>query len=198
MLLSLFTVKEFDCSLRRVCRDRSCARGRGETKEGMGWKEALFGKGKFIRFAIAAALFLLQQWSGQNLAGYYAPRIIASVCLLYLLHPLSPVTYLTLSAPRSATSATPTTSLPAVSTALSSSPPPPSSASVLKPSVVEILPHLCHRHRDVFYIVGAIPKTHPPPAKTSTTKAPANLNPAPTSKVMTVMLHIYVCFYSIG
>ena len=35
-------------------------------RESLGWKEAFFGKGNFVRFVIAFVIFLLQQWSGQN------------------------------------------------------------------------------------------------------------------------------------
>ncbi len=44
-------------------------------REGLGIKEAFFGKGNFIRFVIAFVIFLLQQWSGQNSVNYYAPQI---------------------------------------------------------------------------------------------------------------------------
>jgi hypothetical protein len=50
-----------------------------ESRAGLGWKEAFFGPGNFIRFVIAAVIFLLQQFSGQNSVSYYAPRIFASV-----------------------------------------------------------------------------------------------------------------------
>ena len=48
-------------------------------RQGLGLNEAFFGKGNFIRFVIAAVIFLLQQWSGQNSVGYYAPQIFSSV-----------------------------------------------------------------------------------------------------------------------
>jgi hypothetical protein len=35
-------------------------------RKGLGLKEALFGKGNFIRFVIAFTIFFLQQWGGQN------------------------------------------------------------------------------------------------------------------------------------
>ena len=38
-------------------------------RKGLGWKEAFFGKGNFIRFVIAFVIFLLQQWGGQNSVG---------------------------------------------------------------------------------------------------------------------------------
>ncbi|KAG6840663.1 hypothetical protein C0991_005257 [Blastosporella zonata] len=37
-----------------------------EAREGLGLREAFFGKGNFIRFVIAFVIFLLQQWAGQN------------------------------------------------------------------------------------------------------------------------------------
>jgi hypothetical protein len=39
-------------------------------RESLGWKEAFFGKGNFVRFVIAFVIFLLQQWSGQNSVAY--------------------------------------------------------------------------------------------------------------------------------
>lgn len=50
-----------------------------EARQGLGIKEAFFGKGNFIRFLLAFVIFLLQQWSGQNSVGYYAPQIFTSV-----------------------------------------------------------------------------------------------------------------------
>ncbi len=41
----------------------------------------------------------------------------------------------------------------------------------------------------LFYIVGAILKTHP---------VGNSANPTPASKAMAAMLYIYVCFYSMG
>jgi hypothetical protein len=46
----------------------------------------------------------------------------------------------------------------------------------------------------LFFVVGAILKTHPlPPVQTGVV-----LDPSPASKVMAAMLYIYVCVYSIG
>lgn len=47
----------------------------------------------------------------------------------------------------------------------------------------------------LFFIIGAILKTHPPPTIIPNTPIPA---PPPASKAMAAMLYIYVTFYSIG
>jgi hypothetical protein len=47
----------------------------------------------------------------------------------------------------------------------------------------------------LFFIIGAILKTHPPPAVSATQAAP---NPPPASKAMAALLYIYVTFYSMG
>jgi len=48
-------------------------------RAGLGWREAIFGKGNGIRFVIAIGMFTLQQFSGQNSVGYYAPQIFQSI-----------------------------------------------------------------------------------------------------------------------
>ena len=40
-----------------------------KTMKDLGWKEAFFGKGNFIRFVIAFVIGTLQLWSGQNSIG---------------------------------------------------------------------------------------------------------------------------------
>ena len=47
----------------------------------------------------------------------------------------------------------------------------------------------------LFYIVGAIFKTHPPPVVVPNVPPPP---PPPASRAMAAMLYIYVCFYSLG
>lgn len=47
----------------------------------------------------------------------------------------------------------------------------------------------------LFYIIGAILKTHPPPLVNPNV---ADASPPPASKAMAAMLYIYVCFYSMG
>lgn len=50
-----------------------------EARADLGWKEAFFGPGNFIRFVIAIVIFVLQQFCGQNSVSYYAPTIFKSV-----------------------------------------------------------------------------------------------------------------------
>ena len=45
----------------------------------------------------------------------------------------------------------------------------------------------------LFFIIGALLKTFPPPAS-----PPPGFAPPPASKAMAAMLYIYVCFYSMG
>ena len=45
----------------------------------------------------------------------------------------------------------------------------------------------------LFFIIGALLKTHPPPKNL----APGS-TPPPASKAMAAMLYVYVCFYSMG
>ena len=45
----------------------------------VGIKGAFLGKGNRVRFVIAFVIFMLQQWSGQNSVGYYAPQIFTAV-----------------------------------------------------------------------------------------------------------------------
>ena len=40
-----------------------------KARKDLGWKEAFFGKGNFIRFVIAFVIFMLQLWGGQNSVG---------------------------------------------------------------------------------------------------------------------------------
>ncbi|KIM63125.1 hypothetical protein SCLCIDRAFT_118245 [Scleroderma citrinum Foug A] len=42
------------------------------------WEE-FFGRGKFIRFVIAVVIFFLREWCGEFSVGYYAPQIFSSI-----------------------------------------------------------------------------------------------------------------------
>ena len=56
-----------------------------EARRGLGWREAFFGKGNFVRFVIAFVIFFLQQWAGQNSVSYYAPQIFTAVRILLVI-----------------------------------------------------------------------------------------------------------------
>jgi len=50
-----------------------------EERESKGaWHECI-KRGNWIRFVLAFTIFTLQQWSGQNSIGYYAPEIFTSI-----------------------------------------------------------------------------------------------------------------------
>ncbi|ETS59893.1 hypothetical protein PaG_05863 [Moesziomyces aphidis] len=52
---------------------------REESAETVSLRYCLFTKGINIRFFITFSLFVLQQWSGQNTVGYYGPQIFKSI-----------------------------------------------------------------------------------------------------------------------
>jgi Sugar (and other) transporter len=52
-----------------------------EAHANFGLREAILGRGNFIRFLIAFFIFFLQQWCGQNSVSYYAPQIFTSVSM---------------------------------------------------------------------------------------------------------------------
>ncbi|KAL0947901.1 hypothetical protein HGRIS_010536 [Hohenbuehelia grisea] len=146
-----------------------------EAREGLGVKEAFFGKGNFIRFVIAFVIFLLQQWAGQNSVGYYAPQIFASIGYTGTKNSLLASGIYGV--------------IKVVATA------------IFIFFFVETLGRKLSLFISamgmgtLFFIIGAILKTHPPPAVNSNSVVP---DPPPASKAMAAMLYIYVCFYSMG
>lgn len=50
-----------------------------EEKESRGAFRECLKRGHWIRFVIAGSMFTLQQWSGQNSIGYYAPEVFMSI-----------------------------------------------------------------------------------------------------------------------
>lgn len=50
-----------------------------EERESRGPLHECLRKGHLIRFVIAFSMFTLQQWSGQNSIGYYAPEVFSSI-----------------------------------------------------------------------------------------------------------------------
>ncbi|KAI8974612.1 general substrate transporter [Trametes punicea] len=142
-----------------------------EARRGLGWKEAFFGKGNFIRFVIAVVIFILQQWSGQNSVGYYAPQIFSSIGYTGTSNSLLASGIYGI--------------VKVVATAI----------------FVFFLADTLGRKLSLFisgmgmgilfFIIGALLKTFPPPKN-------AGGNPPPASKAMAAMLYIYVLMYSLG
>ncbi|KIN99198.1 hypothetical protein M404DRAFT_155676 [Pisolithus tinctorius Marx 270] len=143
-----------------------------EARKDLGLREAFFGYGNSIRFVIAFTIFVCQQWSGQNSVGYYAPQIFTSIGFTGTTNSLL--------------------------------------ASGIY-GVVKVLATIFFIFFFVdslgrkislfisavgmgimFFIVGAILKTHP------VDEIQAGQPPPPASKAMAAMLYIFVCFYSMG
>jgi len=141
-----------------------------EARRGLGLKEAFLAPGNRIRFIIAFVIFLLQQFSGQNSVGYYAPLIFQSIG------------YSSISASLLASGVYGIVKVVATSI------------------FILFFVDLGGRRWSLFissmgmgilfYIIGAILKTHPPVVGSG--------SPAPASKAMAGLLYIYVCFYSMG
>ncbi|KAK7434765.1 hypothetical protein VKT23_020043 [Stygiomarasmius scandens] len=148
-----------------------------KARNGLGWKEAFFGKGNFIRFVIAFVIFLLQQWSGQNSVGYYAPQIFASIGYTGKRNSLLASGVYGI--------------IKLVAT------------TIFIFFGVETLGRRWSLFISalgmgtLFFIIGAILKTHPPPA-TNSSGAGAGSSPNSASQGMAAMLYIYVVFYSMG
>ncbi|KIY66933.1 general substrate transporter [Cylindrobasidium torrendii FP15055 ss-10] len=142
-------------------------------REGLGLREAFLGKGNLIRFVIAFVIFLLQQWSGQNSVNYYAPQIFESIGY------------------KGNTNSLLASGLYGIVKFIST--------TIFVFFGVELLGRKLSLlisslgMGTLFFIVGALLKTHPPDAAAASGGAP----PA-ASKAMAAMLYIYVCFYSMG
>ncbi|KAM5545505.1 hypothetical protein V8D89_000832 [Ganoderma adspersum] len=141
-----------------------------EARKGLGLREAFLGKGNFIRFVIAVVIFILQQWGGQNSVGYYAPQIFTSIGYTGTKNSLLASGIYGV--------------VKVVATAI---------------FVFLMVDSLGRKVSlfissvgmgTLFFIIGALLKTHPPPKDA--------LTPPPASKAMAAMLYIYVCFYSMG
>ncbi|KAF7298668.1 hypothetical protein MIND_00814000 [Mycena indigotica] len=147
-----------------------------EAREGLGWKEAFFGKGNFIRFVIAFLIFLLQQWGGQNSVNYYSPQIFASIGYTNRKNGLL------------ATGVYGVVKVAATSIFVFS-------GAIdwigRKPSLITSAfgMGICS------FILGALLKTHPPPATNGNTTI---AHTPPASQAMAAMLYFYVTFYSVG
>ncbi|KZT29991.1 general substrate transporter [Neolentinus lepideus HHB14362 ss-1] len=140
-------------------------------RQGLGLREAFLGKGNFVRFFIAFIIFLLQQWSGQNSVSYYAPQIFQSIGYTGTANSLLASGIYGI--------------VKVVATALF--------VFLLVESLGRKLSLVISSFGMgvLFFILGSILKTHPPPTDGST-------DPPVASKAMAAMLYIYVCFYSMG
>jgi len=145
-----------------------------EARAGLGWREAFFGKGNFVRFLIAFFIFFLQQWGGQNSVGYYAPQIFANIGYIGQKNSLL------------------ASGIYGVVKVVAT--------SIFVLLFVDSLGRKMSLFISAmgmgifFFIIGALLKEFPPP-KTSSV---ANPDPPPASKAMAAMLYLYVCFYSMG
>ncbi|KAJ3562586.1 hypothetical protein NP233_g9479 [Leucocoprinus birnbaumii] len=146
-----------------------------EVRKGLGWKEAFFGKGNFVRFFIAFFIFLLQQWAGQNSVNYYAPQIFQAIG------------YEGTKAPLLASGIYGVVKVVAT--------------AIFIFWGVETLGRKLSLFISamgmgiLFYIIGALLKTHPPPPVVNG-QPPSS--PPPASQAMAGLLYIYVVFYSMG
>ncbi|KAF8825477.1 hypothetical protein HHX47_DHR6000274 [Lentinula edodes] len=160
----------------------------------LGWREAFFGKGNAIRFLIAFMIFLLQQWSGQNSVTYYAPQIFASIGYTGTKNSLLAsgilgaefssfrildmlLTYLSLGVVKVVT----------VSTFVA--------FGVERFGRKRFLFISSMGMGILFFIIGALLKTHPPPAA-SANDAPSS--PSRASQAMAAMLYLEGVCYVIG
>ncbi|KIP07751.1 hypothetical protein PHLGIDRAFT_105227 [Phlebiopsis gigantea 11061_1 CR5-6] len=140
-------------------------------RQGLGLKEAFLGKGNWIRFVIAIVIFCMQQWCGQNSVNYYAPQIFQSIG------------YSGTSNSLLASGVYGIVKLVAT--------------SIFVFFLVESLGRKLSLFisavgmGSLFFIIGALLKTFPPPTT-------PGAQPPPASKAMAAMLYIYVCFYSMG
>ncbi|PAV16773.1 general substrate transporter [Pyrrhoderma noxium] len=152
-----------------------------ESREGLNnrnaFYEAFFGKGNLIRFIIAFVIFLGQQLTGQNTINYYGPQIFESI------------------------------GYEGVTNSLLAS----GIYGVIKVIATIIFVNLLvdslgrrfslalssFGMGTLFFIVGALLKTHPPPTTDSKTDG-TGPGPESSSKVMAALLYLYVAFFSMG
>lgn len=142
-----------------------------DARANFGLHEAFFGRGNFVRFFIAFFIFFLQQWAGQNSVGYYAPQIFTSIGYT------GATNSLLASGVYGVVKVVATTVFICFFV----------DAWGRKPSLFVSAVGM----GTMFFILGAILKTHPP---SPTPQA----NPPASGKAMAAMLYVYVCFYSMG
>ncbi|KAH8109651.1 general substrate transporter [Phellopilus nigrolimitatus] len=144
-----------------------------EARKGLGLKEAFFGKGNFVRFVIAFVIFLFQQWCGQNSVSYYAPQIFTAIGY------------------KGATNSLLASGIYGIVKVVAT--------AIFVFFFVDSLGRKfslavsAFGMGALFFIIGAILKTHPPPTSLADGAAPPT-----ASKAMAAMLYVYVAFYSMG
>ena len=139
-------------------------------RKDLGVKEAFLGKGNSIRFFIAFFIFFLQQFSGQNSVGYYAPTIFQSIGYTG-------------------------TSVSLLATGIYGIMKVIATTFFIFAAVESLGRRFSLFISGIgmgvtFFIVGALLKLFPPDPKAS--------EPSLSGKAMAAMLYIYVCFYSFG
>ncbi|KAJ7599666.1 general substrate transporter [Mycena floridula] len=139
-------------------------------KEERGWREAFLGKGNLRRFVIGFLIFLLQQWAGQNSVNHYAPQIFASIGYTGTKNSLL----------ASGVYGVMKVASTAIAVFFGVESLGRKKSLFISAMGMGIL----------FFIIGGILKTLPPPT--------VNASPSPASRAMAAMLYIYVCFYSMG
>lgn len=157
----LHELAEIEAALTEECNARA----------NLGLREAFFGRGNFVRFLIAFFIFFLQQWCGQNSVGYYAPQIFTSIGYTGATNSLL------------ASGVYGVVKVVATTVFIFFF----ADAWGRKPSLFVSAVGM----GTLFFILGAILKTHPP---SPTPQA----NPPASGKAMAATLYIYVCFYSMG
>ncbi|KAG5351841.1 hypothetical protein C0989_004731 [Termitomyces sp. Mn162] len=146
-----------------------------DARKGPSFWDVLTSKGEGVRFGIAFSIFALQQWSGQNSVGYYAPQVFETIGftgtknsllasgvygIIKLLATIIFVFYLVETLGRR------------------------------RPLLISSL-----GMGTLFLAIGVLLKAHPPTSDSDHTADPTTTLAA---KVMAALLYLYVCFYSIG
>lgn len=182
-----------------------------DARIGLGLKEAFFGPGNGIRFLIAFIMFVLQQFSGQNSVGYYAPQIFQvsfeSKALVSFVANHDRLFFQSIGYSKTGSSILASGvygSCRMLSLFVSNLAKIAPLSGIVKVAATSLFIFFLIDYGGrrisllvssigmgvLFYIIGAILKTHPPIVDSDVV--------APASKAMAALLYIYVVFYSCG